>query len=86
MTTSTAYTTKKGLTIRPGDQFQDTRPSNVRTLLVDSLEAEYGETFALCIVTRQEYDGQVTEPMRPTKMRADRLGGRGFKRVAEAEQ
>ena len=82
----TNFTTSKGLTIRPGDKFRDSRKSNIRTLLVDHLAEQLGVMRAHCIVVRQEYEGEVTEPMRPTVMEAERLGSRAFLPVPKDEQ
>ncbi|WP_297625242.1 hypothetical protein [Nocardia sp.] len=78
------YKTRKGLVIRVGDEFRDTRESNIRTLRIDRLQMEdYGTVRAFCTVIRQEYDGEVTEPMRLTDMAADRFGTSDFRPAAK---
>jgi hypothetical protein len=64
-----------GRTVRLGDLFRDRRESNVRTLRVDNL-SEPG--VAGLTVVRQEYNGEVSEPMRATAMTVARLLGRSF--------
>lgn len=80
------YTTSKGDAVHVGDHFRDTRQTNVRTLRVAGLEGSYVrgkliDIAAHCIVVRQEHDGAVTTPMRPTSMNAERLVTRSFARV-----
>ncbi|WP_406234956.1 hypothetical protein [Nocardia sp. NBC_01009] len=67
------YVTNTG-TVRPGQLYRDARPTNVRTLRVDSID----ELEIACTVIRQEYEGEVTTPNRVTKMTARRLTGRAF--------
>jgi hypothetical protein len=74
--------TYNGRTVRVGDCFRDRRDSNVRTLRVDNLD-EPG-VVGLTVV-RQEYEGEVSEPMRPTVMTVKRLLGRSFVPVADVE-
>ncbi|MFI5783148.1 hypothetical protein [Nocardia sp. NPDC051570] len=86
MTALTEYTTSKGMIVRGGDLFRDCRESNVRTLRVDCFKIRFGITRAYCTVVRQEFEGQITEPMRPTSMDAERLGGRDFPPATEASE
>lgn len=78
------YRTAKDEIVRVGDHFRDTRKSNIRTLRVDRLEAEYAQTTAHCTVVRQEYNGEITTPNRPTSMNAERLASRSFTRAGMA--
>ncbi|WP_067891268.1 hypothetical protein [Nocardia vaccinii] len=79
------FRTETGETVRVGDHFRDSRKSNIRTLRVDSIETrhagEHAYVVAHCVVVRQEYDGEVTTPMRSTSMDADRLLSRAFVRA-----
>ena len=79
------YRTESGETVHVGDHFRDRRKSNIRTLRVDSIETrQAGDdsyVVAHCVVVRQEYDGEVTTPMRSTSMDADRLVSRAFVRA-----
>lgn len=67
-----------GVEIHEGQIFRDARDSNVRTLRVDGFQPSGAYTRVVCTVIRQEYNGEVTEPMRETKIDADRLGSRYY--------
>lgn len=65
--------------VRPGQLYRDTRASNVRTLRVDRIEVDdRGGCDVHYTVIRQEYEGEITEPMRKNRMTADRLTSRSF--------
>ncbi|NQE72663.1 MULTISPECIES: hypothetical protein [Nocardia] len=60
--------------IRVGQLWRDRRESNVRTLKVERV---VGDRVELRVI-RQEYQGEVTEPMRTTNMTVARLMSRNF--------
>uniref|UniRef100_UPI003F492C64 hypothetical protein n=1 Tax=Nocardia suismassiliense TaxID=2077092 RepID=UPI003F492C64 len=66
--------------VRVGQLWRDARDSNVRTLKVERV---IGDRVELRVV-RQEFQGEVTEPMRTTNMTVARLMSRNFVLVREA--
>ncbi|MEV6341237.1 hypothetical protein AB0M12_41770 [Nocardia vinacea] len=78
------YTTRGGRTVRVGQLYRDSRESNIRTLRVDAVGTPIAdwagrERCAIeCTVVRQEYAGEVTEPMRATTVDAYRLTSSAF--------
>lgn len=82
----TKFTTVRGRTVRVGDHYRDSRTSNVRDLVVDSLGVyqpparDGNERPAICSVTcsvsRTTEAG--TQQMKPTTMDANRITGREF--------
>ncbi len=71
-----------GQIVERGWLFRDSRKSNIRTLRVEG-PADCGR-IELTVI-RQEYDGEVTEPMRTTVMAMDRLMSKAFERVSDAD-
>ncbi|WP_280420049.1 hypothetical protein [Nocardia carnea] len=64
-------------TVQPGDLYRDSRNTNIRTLRVDTIDGDR----VVCTVIRQEYDGEITTPMRVTPMSIKRLTSRSFIRI-----
>jgi hypothetical protein len=69
--------------IRVGQLWRDRRKDNIRTLRVDRVD-ENGQVHL--VVIRQVYQGEATEPMRPTSMTSARLLSRNFVLEQEAER
>lgn len=78
-------TTSTGKLVRVGQTYRDNRTGNVRTLRVDAIESDEYATTVVCTVIHQDHgDGRVTEPMRPTGMKPERITGRSFVLVDDA--
>lgn len=77
------YAAANGKVVRVDRLYRDNRKTNIRTLRVDALTEHYGSVHAHCVVVRQEHEGTITQPMRPTVMTAERLAGRAFVLVEE---
>lgn len=77
------WASKRG-TVRVGQVYRDRRDSNTRWLRVDRLTLtrwNYGPDTveAWCVVVRHDHgEGRVDQPMRETRMIADRLLSRSF--------
>ncbi|WP_328438313.1 hypothetical protein [Nocardia puris] len=78
----TECTTKTG-TVRVGQHYYDNRDDNIRTLRVDRIVDTSYTRKVECTVIRQQYRGQLTEPMRITTMTPERLTSRVFVLVQE---
>ncbi|MGX1763237.1 hypothetical protein ACWIGW_44405 [Nocardia brasiliensis] len=70
-----SLTAKNGTVIREGEEFQDSREDNVRTLRVE----RFNGPQVVAIVIAQTYQGETTYPDRETRMDVNRLAGRAFK-------
>ena len=76
--------TQSNNVIQVGQLWRDRRKDNVRTLRVERVD-ESGQKVHL-VVVRQVYQGETTEPMRPTSMTSARLLSRNFVLEQEAER
>ncbi|MGW5377468.1 hypothetical protein ACWESM_18680 [Nocardia sp. NPDC003999] len=82
----TEVVSSRGGVVRVGQIYRDARPTRydtIRILRVDGFRGRAGTSKAACTVVREDYRGEITEPMRRVNPAVDRLTGRDFVLVVD---